>query len=282
MRRPFLTPWLCAFAIALSVDSINSPQAALAEIALADWDAYQLDVDGDGEADFEGSLSTQQNVSLINNFDFSFAEHSFPGRLPGQGSGGSARPFSTLDEVRSDAIFSGRIEPATPLFGDLHAGTTIGVFNANKAKPIWAGWRFGTGGRGSEPFQIIGFILDATAFFESGGSEAILLYTHHYGEVSLGESLAFVSLATALGEEAPSNPGTPPSGVAADVEYATYWSGTMSIQSEPGKVYQLWRSTDFKQSLVLETKNGTGGVLTFLFDDSRMPADAAFFWITEE
>ncbi len=257
-------------------------QAATSRVSLAGWDAFSLDVDGDGEPDFEGSLSNEQNVALVSRFDTSLATNQFPGLLPGQGAGGSSNQFGSLTELQASEIYSGDVTPVTPLFGDLHLGTSVVVLNANKAKPVWAGWRFGTSGKGNEPFEVIGFILDASAFFESGGTAEIELHTFHYGMVALGDTLANLSLASALDGNA-SQPIPPVADAPVEVtfEFDGPWRGSFSVMSQLGKTYHLHRSVDLLNSIITESQAGTGGMLSFEFDDSQAPAKQAFYWLAE-
>ena len=272
--------WACIVVTGIQLSVTG--EAATTSVSLSEWDAFTLDVDGDGEAEFEGSLSNAQNVALLSRFDSALATHEFPGLLPGQGAGGSSNQFTTMAELEASDIFSGDVRPVTPLFGDLHLGTSVVVLNANKAKPIWGGWRFGTSGSGNDPFEVIGFVLDTSAFFQSEGAAPIELHTFHYGAVALGENLMNLSLASALGGEAPS-PVIPEPSVPFELT-ATFegpWRGSISVTSQLGKSYQLHRSLDLLSSGVAESKPGTGGVLSFQFDDSLAPSNQAFYWVTE-
>lgn len=268
--------------LALCACVAPAARAELNQVSLAEWDAFALDVDGDGEADFEGSLSDEQNIALLSRFDTSLAVNTFPGLLPGQGAGGSSNQFGSLDELRANDLFSGDVAPVHPLFGDLHLGTTVVVLNANKRKPIWAGWRFGTSGEGNDPFEVIGFVLDASAFFESGGADPIALYTRHYGTVALGEVLTGLSLAAALGESpSPGGGGGPATPVAAQAAFDGPWSGSLTVPSTVGRHYALRRSLDLVESTIEEAQAGTGDPLVFRFDDAAAPAQRAFFWVEE-
>ncbi len=269
--------------LAVIVFETVTVQSASVGIPLAEWDAFSLDVDGDGEPEFEGSLSNEQNVALISRFDTSLATNQFPGLLPGQGAGGSSNQFASLADVQSDAIYSGSVMPVQPLFGDLHLGTAVTVHNANEAKPVWAGWRFGTSGAGNDPFEVIGFILDATAFFQSGGTAPIELHTHRYGQVTLGETLGGLSLASTLGAAVLPGPSDPGEAVAFGVEttFEGPWTGVLSFESQVGKNYQFHRSVDLLSSTIAESLAGTGERLSFRFDESQSPAERAFFWVKE-
>lgn len=268
-------------------------QAARVQVALADWDPFELDVDGDGETEIRGSLSNEQNIAVSIHFDFSIAVHNFPGTLPGQGGGGSANNFATLDALRADPIFSGDISLVTPLFGDFHLGTNTAVLNANKAKPIWAGWRFGTAGTGNEPFQVFGFIIDASAFFQTEGQAPIDVYTHLYGSLSFGDTLSNVSLASTLGDGGAPTP-VPPTPTPnqpepapptehpeflIDAEFTSVHSGSLSFLSQVGFTYHLRQATALPESTIEATLEGNGERLTFTFDDTKDPKQQAIFWV---
>lgn len=265
---------------------LTSPaQSAVSEILLENWAGFTLDVDNDGVPDFAGTTSNLQNVSLTSYADGNpFTFQTIPGARPGQGTVGSAWQFANLNELKADAIYAGEITVLTPVFGDLHMseGAPV-VLNANKAKPIWAGWRFGTLGSTNDPLSIIGFVLDATDFFASGGSSPVKLHTHHYGNLSPGESLS-VSLATALGEEGPdSSPSPSPREGPLSVNFTPTGpgAGQLTVDSIEGLTYELLRSTDLITKTPIESKPGTGGSLTFSFDESATSLARAFFFIRE-
>lgn len=183
-----------------------------------------------------------------------------------------------MGDLQADSIYAGSISINTPqIVNTLHlAENAPVVFNANEAQPILAGWRFGTSGTGNDPLTIIGFVLDATDFFNSGGTAPIKLY----GSLSPADDAISASLATALGL----------GGVSAAVggvlpttfSFAGPKAGSITTPSVVGKTYRLHRVTDLGSAgTVVDTREGTGNPIAFTFDDSAGAVDKAFYYVTE-
>lgn len=210
-----------------------------------------------------------------------FTVQNLPGTRPGQGTLGSSFTFSTIAALQADPIYAGSVSINATLFGDLHLAENASViFNANPATPVLAGWRFGTSGTGNDPLTIIGFVLDTTEFFSSGGTAPIKLYTHLYGSLSIGDPALSVSLATALGLGGGSAAvgGVLPT----TAMFTGPKAGNITTPSVIGKTYRLHRLTDLGTSAtVVDTQAGTGNPIVFTFDDSAGNVNQAFYYITE-
>ena len=274
MKTRFLSA-LCSFSWLAVV------HADLSEVGLVDWATFSLDVDGDGLADFAGSTSNNQNIALTSVVDGNpFTVQNFPGALPGQGTVGTANTFPSIAALQADPIYAGGVSLNPTVLGALHftEGLPV-VFNANASTPVVAGWRFGTAGTGDEPLSVLGFVLDAGEFFNSGGTSAIKLYARKFGALLPGDPAIPVSLATILDPD----DGTPGGGVlATSVEFTGPKTGNISVASQAGKTYRLYRTTDLSQpGEVIDTQSGTGGNLVFGFADSASPSPAAYFYVTE-
>ncbi len=261
----------------------QSASAEVNEVLLANWASFTLDVDGDEMADFKGSTSNTENITLINVAEGNaFTVQNLPGTRPGQGTLGSSFNFATIAAIQADAIYAGSVSINTPqIINTLHlAENSSVVFNANETTPILAGWRFGTSGTGNDPLTIIGFILDTTEFFSSGGAAPIKLYTHLYGVLGPGDPALSVSLATALGVGGGSAAvgGVLPT----TSSFTGPKSGSITTPSVIGKTYRLHRLANLGASAtVVDTRSGTGSEIVFTFDDSDRNVSQAFYYVTE-
>lgn len=263
----------------------HTVRAAVNDVLLADWSSFSLDVDGDSVADFEGSTSNNQNVTLINYAEGNtFTVQNLPGTRPGQGTLGSSFTFADLAALQADAIYAGSVSIIPPqVFGPLHlAENSAVVFNANPSAPIVAGWRFGTSGTANDPLAIIGFVLDATEFFSSGGTAPIKLYTHHFGSLDQNDPALSVSLATALGLGTGAGSAAVNGFLPTTVSFTGPKAGSISTPSVTGKTYRLHRLIDLGTTgTVVDTQTGTGNPLVFTFDDSSSGTSRAFYYLTE-
>ena len=86
----------------------QSASAEVNEVLLANWASFTLDVDGDEMADFKGSTSNTENITLINVAEGNaFTVQNLPGTRPGQGTLGSSFNFATIAAIQADAIYAG-------------------------------------------------------------------------------------------------------------------------------------------------------------------------------
>lgn len=182
-----LPPLLCAILLS------SSAHAAMVSVTPVDFATFSLDVDGDGQAEVSQIIAQTGEVGFGIKVDGTAAGSyvTFPDVTF---AGAESRAFTSLSALSLDSLFSGTFTAPAAIHREFNNFGGIGVVTA--AAPIHAAWNYGTAGTGSGPLSLVGVVMDFSAYFTSGGTAAVDIYYHHYGNFSAGQSAGSISLAT--------------------------------------------------------------------------------------
>ena len=231
--------------------------------------AASLDFDGDGMAElstfevFRGQMTFGIQVDGVGN-PMQFPDDVFVGI--------NTRSFDSSSALISSSIFSGDFTAQSDL-GRIYDNIQ-GTLFLYAAEPIMAGWIYGTSGSGAADVHLIGMVIDATDYFNSGGNADLKVYHYDFGAFGPGESLANATLAST---SYPTRHGPLPS----TSEFDGPRRGRILVPTILGKTYHLMRGTHPGQGTSILTRAGTGAVETFPWDDSASSDSNAFFWVEE-
>lgn len=234
--------------------------------------SFVLDIDSDGFAEFRDfGYSAQENTVFfgfhVDGIDSitTFPDEDFVGIR--------AKAFSSTAELVSSTMFSGDLTVPvgyTRLYDSIQGYGWI-----NPSLPLFAAWMYGSLGSGSEELRLLAMVVDATNFFNSGGSADLQIYFHDYGSFAGGEGISGASLSrTGINTGASTQ-------LNANVEFIGPKSGLIRVASKSGRTYHLKKGDTPNDGVIIATLMGTGGVLTLSWDDTNSDDAKAFFWVEE-
>ncbi|GAA5483208.1 hypothetical protein [Haloferula sargassicola] len=251
---------------------LQAPAGAhLVEAAPSEATTFQLDVDGDGVPELDHFMFSEDDQRLfffisvdITESPTSLGKNSFRGIT-----GGSAATIEHLSEADG---FSTTFVPPQDMKRDSQLDSARGYVSLTDDEPLMATWTYGTQGTDSEVAHLVGIIIDARAYFDSGRAAPIRIYYHDAGPVASGGEPRWISLA---------DTGIPlaPTELDAEVRHPVPRLVRFTVSTEVGLKYRIVRRSIHHAPEEVICVDGDGTEMTIEWDDSDRSESGAIFYL---
>ncbi|MBK1826765.1 hypothetical protein [Haloferula rosea] len=253
-------------------------QADVSSTYYSEFDGQSIDIDGDGVPDIASTFFSfeEQRFYFTLNLDYTDIPGTFATANGQTFAGVHSASAQSRDALRSAAGFEIDFVPPENLQRE-ERWPIGGYAGASAEAPITALWYYTNQGRGTEPFHLVGVILDATEYFSDDPVPFIHIHYHYYGEVvERGApfvcSLAETGFSTELDEA-----------FKAEAEFEGARRVRFFIPSgRSGWLYQLYRRGPTGSVEMVKEVTGDNKGLILEWDDRSRNARSAFFWIKEQ